>query len=626
MRLSSVCLAALGVLASVSVPGGTLHAVQNSQILTPSPAELRPHPLDCGSSPAQDDRYRALATGALVDGETLSFEQSPALLTPDYSGDLQLKRFLIVGDVGAVVFKRQNPESVTSPIAETWNRVTTTTVAGRLVSVFEPSWPAATYQALFQHRAVGFDNPELLWGMLVVPGQTGVERAVEIRVSFAGIPTSQVVKINDSVQYASNVVNLVMPTFDDPRVGSGPDQADTKNAAKMFFQYFADQYDSVAFIPVASSVLDYGAYHQNVRNAITGLNIPIVDNSKDYGSSSVLQSVEVYAASHYAMNSYSTHEIHHQWGNQIDWPALTGYTFAGHQASVHAPMWSPGASMIGAEITPDRRIVQNGSSYVVAATPTPIVFHPFELYSMGLVGADAVPDLFIFQNQAQFSSNAAVTPAAGTAVQGAGKTVKISDIIAKHGNRSGAIYTTWRRATVVISRAALLSQEEMNYWNFFAQKLNDRNQAGRVSIDGYPSFTAATGNRVLLQSQIKPLAGDTLPETLDIDNPVFAGKDLRDLELTTPFPTTITAGQSYTLTGRVLAKDQDYYQIALLFASYDGSKQVPFYGTVSKSGDFSITFQFTGDQKGVYIVGNLLFWPNAPGQFGRTYLTPITVQ
>src|SRR5205823_7060078 len=127
-----------------------------------------------------------------------------------------------------------------------------------------------------------------------LPG-TSTQRFVYVRTGLRAVPASRVVRVNDQVQYASDVVNLVVPTFDDARVVGGSHGLDIAATTRLFYQYFSDAYDVIALTPEPVAVADYGAFHQNVRNAVAGLNLSTFDQSRSYGSNGVLQGVEVFA-------------------------------------------------------------------------------------------------------------------------------------------------------------------------------------------------------------------------------------------------------------------------------------------------------------------------------------------
>src|SRR5262249_10275904 len=149
------------------------------------------------------------------------------------------------------------------------------------------------------------------------------------------------------------------------------------------------------------------------------------------------------------------------------------------------------------------------------------------------------------------------------------------------------------------------SQEEMDYWNFFAQRLGDRNHASRPGFDNYVSFRRATNNAVDLATAITPLNGSPLPQTLEVDTPAFGPGDWCDLSFTAGVPGRIAAGQPLTLTGRVTARDAvDFSSLTLGFWALNASSSINFSGTVSRTRDFSVTVFFSPSQRGTYYLSN----------------------
>jgi len=339
--------------------------------------------------------------------------------------------------------------------------------------------------------------------------------------------------------------------------------------------------------------------------------------------------VELYAAAHALENETSGHEFAHQWGHAFDWLRIAGITGSGHQPASHAPLWWPGETLIGAVLSGDRRSKQNGTSFEIERTPAPVAYHPIELYSMGLIRGDEVPDMQVFENQSQFSSTTVSRPDAGTVIQGGSRTVRIDDIVRIHGPRSGPPAADWRRAVVIVSRDALISAREMDYWNFFSQRVGDRNRTGVLSVDGFGSPFLASGRRVELSTAIDALAAPKLAETFAIDSPAIGVRDFRDVVLTAPMPTHYVVGETVVVAGRVVADDPvDFDQVLLRFSKFGGSddETVRLRSSVSRSGDFTITIRFTAAQIGRYTAAMFLFWPSSGSQFARTHLTPIVVQ
>src|SRR5262245_37560155 len=204
------------------------------------PAPFRPDGLDpetaCGTQVERNLRGLITMLDATADGEPLFFDQDPPLVFANHSGPITLRNFNVIGDYSSVQFRRYDPNNSSGRL-ETWSRVNSRAVGGRVISIFEPTWPATELAVSLSRYRFGVDQPNLFWGSLLLPDPT-TERSVRLRMGIDGIPASQVVKINDRVQYASNVVNLVVDGFGDARVG------DTRGfeltaATKTFYQFFA---------------------------------------------------------------------------------------------------------------------------------------------------------------------------------------------------------------------------------------------------------------------------------------------------------------------------------------------------------------------------------------------------
>jgi hypothetical protein len=567
-----------------------------------------------------------MALSAIADGESLSYDQDPPVVFNDYNGPITLRNLSIVGDYASVQFRRTNYDAPDNVTVETWNRVNSRSVDGRVISVFEPSWADDQLRSVRQRSTTGYDNPRVYIGALDVPGSE--LRWVDLRVSLHGIGRSEVVRINDRVQYASNVVNLVIPGWGDTRIRGGTHEYSFADATKLFYQYFADAYDVIAFTDASTVTSDYGAFHRNARNMFNGLNLTIFDESRSYGSSGALQGIEHYTHAALAVVYEDTnHEMAHQWGSDFDWTRIANITRAGHQPAAHSPLWTGGETLLGAVLYANRRVRTDGDGFTIERTPAPIHYHPIELYSMGQLAASDVPDFFVFNDQAQFSADAASTPDAGTAVTGQTTRVSIADVIRIHGTRQGPAPARWRRATVVVSRDHLATQEEMDYWNFFAQRLADRQERAMPNGIGFVTFRLATKNTMRLSTLIEPLQQPALAQSLETDQPAYGPTDWRDVRFAAPVSTRFQAGDMVTLTGQVTATDAvDFNSIATVFYPRDGGDPVRFYGDLRRSRDSTINVRFTESQRGRYDLGTVLFWPNSGPQYARTYLSGVTVE
>ena len=187
------------------------------------------------------------------------------------------------------------------------DRSDTTVIGGRLVSLFHPTWPGRTWLRHLRHERHGFDRPHVFWGRVIVPSSgpaspshSASTRPVYLRVGSAGNPRSHVRLIAPDVQYASHVVNLVVPGFGDSRATGGTYDLDLAAVSNQFYRHFADRYDSIAFVAQRSQVAEYGAFHRNVKNRVEGIGKPLLDQSQMYGSGVRLQSVEFYSQGQFA--------------------------------------------------------------------------------------------------------------------------------------------------------------------------------------------------------------------------------------------------------------------------------------------------------------------------------------
>jgi hypothetical protein len=615
--------------ASLTASIATAVLIGQSSPPRPLRGDLLPVPApSCGTEALWElnGRWRADALpNGLADGEPLSFDQDPPLLLASSSNAIAFRNFSVVGDFPSVTFVRVTREAPDG-VAENWERRSTRMVSGQIVSVFEPSWGASAIDQAFAARRYGFDQPFVYWGAFQVPGGS-TQRYVYARTGIAGIPESPVHRINDQVQYASNVVNLVVPTFDDARITGGMNGFDLVSASRLFYQYFSDAYDVLALTPASSAMGDFSAFHLNVQNAVTGLNISTFNQASRYGSAGALQGIEVYADSFATRYQDTEHEMAHQWGSHFDWTNIAGISRAGHQPAAHAPLWTGGETLVGAVLYGDRRVTKSTGSFTIEQTPPPATYHALERYSMGILTADQVPDFEVFVSQDQFNATTVTSPAIGTALQGDTRVVRIADVIRIHGPRIGPAQTTWRRATVLISRDRLASQREMDYWNFFAERLADRSGSGRPTYANFVPYSRATNNGVTLQTAVTPLNQPALDQRLDTDTPMFGPSDWRGVTFSTQLPSRMTANQTINVSGHVTASDRtDFSQVILGFWKVNAADSVDFNTTVSRSGDFSVPIRFSDSQRGAYYLSIYLFWPGSGSQYPRASVSTVTVE
>jgi hypothetical protein len=613
------CLIASGLIAQTQSPRLDLPPVQEDSI----PPEL------CGTEFVYLQSLGLATPLALDDGQGLMFDQTPAIIRPDLSGSFSIK-VQLVGDFPTMRFKRWDPEATGENI-ETWSRTATRTISGRLVSIFDKVYPDSELARILRRGSWGFDNAGLFWGQVLLPN-SDKKPGVTLRVGSTNLPTATpAVRLSANVQYAGSVVNIRIPDFGDTRVVDGDFGFDLRTAAKTFYEFFPDSYEMIAFIPQSGPLADYGAFHRIVKNEVTGIGLRTFDTTSDYGSGGTLQGVEVYTGARFTTNDVSNHEITHQWGHYLDLTGLAAVAGKGHQPESHTPL-TLGATMLGAVLEATREVARTtgtSSSFEIGRTSYPILHHPLEMYVMGKTSSDVLGTQLVFDDQGQFDATTSAAPDVGTTLKGGVKEVTVGAILGKHGSRGGPSPTVIRRATVLVSRDALASQAEMDYWNFYAQRLADPNRTGVPSYEGYVSFDRATRNLVDLRTDISPIAGGAPGTAVEVTAPRFGRRDWRGVEFNDTVPSRFVAGQRVTLAGRIIATDRsDFDNVLVRFWKYGGNADdaVRVFATVTRSGTFTVDVNFTQAQRGLYEMEVFLFWPSSGSQFPRGLVTPILVE
>ncbi len=573
----------------------------------------------------------------LTEGQPLRFDQNPRLLRADHTGGLSFDRFLVVGDVSTVTFDRFDRSAAGFVSRETWERTGTTSIAGRVISVFNPSWDHATVRETVRRFRRGVDKPVVHFGTFIAPG--GRSHDIRLNVGLLNMPESTVTRIDDGAQFASHVVNLVIPTFGDGRIANGHTAVDFEDATARFYANFQDAYDSIAFVTRQTQVGVADGFHRNVGNPVSGLGaLQVFDDSARYGSGGVLRSVELYPGASFGTHATSHHQIGHQWVDYWDWSALAGS--AASLRAEHTPLLTPGAAYTGAALQATRRVAPAvgapgaDASFAVERSGGGVIAHAITRYRMGLVDLAAVPELRVFADQRQLDVTDPARPEAsgepdpGTAVRGGSDAVHINDIIALHGPRGGPVETRWRRATVVVSRGALLSKVEMDYWNFLSAR--HARISGTTSWTGLPSFFEATGGRVPLETVIHPIADASLADdgppsvsSLPIDPGEFPG-----VRLTAAVPAVVPVGQLVTTDGTITAEELRDAVIACArwqrYGSPDPNEVFVCASTTAER--FSLPVRFSEAQAGRYTLEIYLFAQSESSEPPLAWVSGIEVR
>lgn len=584
--------------------------------------------LVCGTRRADD--IRRAAPVPVADGTPVSFVQEPAVLSPLAAGGLRLREFLVAGDLATVHFRRWDVGAV-GGAPEVWTRVASRVVDGRIISVFEPAWPDAVVLERLRSAVWGWDYPTVWWGTVLVDGDADsdeTEHDVWLRVASTGLPRAEIVRVDDTIQYASHVVNLVVPGFGATRLTGDGRYFVEAPVTRRFYEHFGDDYETIAIVPQAGHLGTYSAYHRHVQNRVAGIGLDLFDTSASYGSAGRLQGVEVYLGAWYATTRTTSHEFAHQWGHFFAWDRIMGLERVGWQPRSHAPLLAPGETYIGSLLRGTRRVeAHEPGGFRVERTPSPIRHHPLELYAMGLLAPEDLPEFVVFEDQAQLGPWIS-TPLVGTLLTGAIRLVGVNDLMAAHGPRRGPVPETWRVATVLVTRDALASREEMDYWNFFAARLEDESRTGIESYEGYVSTERATGGRVDVQTRLLPTTLPPVDQAYESDAPPFGPGDCPDVVFDGPVPSRYAVREGVPLSARVRVRDRNYSQALLRFWKSGGGEAdaVMFWEPVSPSGSLTPRVLFREGEEGMYRWDVFLFWPGAGPQYPRCSLTVVKVE
>ena len=529
-----------------------------------------------------------------------------------------------------------------------------------------PRWPATELAEFLRQVRWGMDRPNVFWGSLILPktsiepafGQQVTEDEIEkvaviLNMRPPGIPASPVTAINGTVQFSSHVVNMWIPGFGDSRVNGGNKDLNLAAITNAFYQHFTDDYDVISVVSQVNQLPGYGGFHRAVRNDILGIGLPFFDNSAVYGSSGVLQGVEFYPHSLWALNATMLHETGHQWGEYSQvWDPL-GPTLApttldrkGHEPDVHTPLLTPGGLIYGAVLEAERRVgtaalsaASHAPGYVIERTMPLITFNPLTLYRMGHLTAAALPTYQVFANQGQFDEDTSTAPEVGTAVVGDHYQVAGADFIAADGARSGPVVTQIRRAVIYVSRAGLVSKGEMDILNYFAARF--ASTEGVTSWDRYPSFFEATGGKAKMTTAITPrpaptttsLGGRVVAATPITPGPTVAYAPvattaLIGVRLDKAIPGRIKVGETVELEGQMtLTARSDYSTVCFRLHRYGADDPSEIFECAALAGDrFSIDVSFSSQQTGTYTVEDFVFWPDSGSQYPLSWYGTIVVE
>ena len=540
------------------------------------PWRQRP-PLLCGRSVRLADRLaggtRALRFADQLnrDGVGVDYFQDPPILTPDYAGRVWIRDLGIVGDMPTVTVRGPDGE-------ETWPRVRTETVAGDTVSRFDLSWPASE---VLRSLYYGYDQPSDQLGSF----DTGRwNYGIPLRVAPPNLPRAPVRVINDHVQYSSHMVNLRVDTFTEEQLARGRKETRV-TAAQLFFEHFPAVYDELAFSTRRNQLDIFGGSHTSVQRQVEGIGLQVFDDTEYWGLNARIKGINIFHGNTMASNGLSTHETLHQWVDAFKLAELAGYEPGGHEPYIHTALMFPHEHFMGAILQPTEEIIRvGGDLYELADVATPRQ-HPLHLYAMGLVPASAVPDMVVFEEQDH--------PSRGS-LSGGSRIVTMADILAEYGPRTGPVQTEWRRGTVVVSEGGLLTQTEMDYWNFFAKRVGEPFHT--MGSPGSPSFYESFDGRMRLRTDVAPKDHPALAWAEPTVLRDYAPTAWRGVVFDAPVPSWFRPHEPYTFQGEVVDDAYDRIEICLWQLGSDAECQQ---ARLPAGGRFSLphTFGEAGDYR-----------------------------
>jgi hypothetical protein len=222
---------------------------------------------------------------------------------------------------------------------------------------------------------------------------------------------------------------------------------DTVAVARRFLATHSDTFDSIVMFTDQTLLSDAFAYEISVSNQIRGLNLPVFDDSTEYGSTGRLQSLcNMDALSKYpddprqvflSENSTVTvmgQEVGHRWLAFLTFRDHTGRpsrALLGRDAAHWSFFFDSNASVLEGNDIED---LGGGSFRTVGAVQR---YSLLDQYAMGLVDSTQVPPFFYVQDPTTTSSrvNAASDPEVGITFSGTRRDVTIDDVIAAVGPR-----------------------------------------------------------------------------------------------------------------------------------------------------------------------------------------------
>jgi hypothetical protein len=307
---------------------------------------------------------------------------------------------------------------------------------------------------------------------------------IEPQVSLGVVSRSLIVsttQVDTNVFVAQNMVNIVLPYS-----SNGYETATMQKV----YQNYPDVFDFAIMQSIGRTrgvnIPNYSA----VRNNVSGINVPLFDNSASSGSNGVLQGL-IRQTPADIINEFSLHEMGHRFANYLNLPALKLTNFT----NFHSAYIGTVGQMGGDEI-----LVEQSNGDFLVTQPDGLFsynsrkYADFELYLMGLAPASAVQPMWFVLNSTKMYLPGEIVPKADVTL------VTIDDVISVYGARTPSSSTSQKSFQVLfigisespmtLAEVALMNRVAAYYASGAAGQEIDT--SGVFNVRAYPSFSAAT--------------------------------------------------------------------------------------------------------------------------------------
>jgi hypothetical protein len=280
---------------------------------------------------------------------------------------------------------------------------------------------------------------------------------------------------------------------------------DVVAASRKFLMTHPDQFDNLVMFTDTELLSDAFAYELLVANDIQGLNLPVVDSSREFGSSGSLQSVvNMDAVTKYPDDPFKKflgenstvsvmgQEIGHRWLAFLmfrDQNGRRSTALLGRDRAHWSFFFDSDASVLEGNDIVD---LGSGSFRTEAAVQR---YSLLDQYAMGLVDRTQVPPFSYIENPTNVSPprTASSNPEVGVTFSGTRRTVTIDDVIAVHGQRAPSAAESprvYRQAFVyVVSAGGTVDPAAI-------EKLD------RIRVAWDQFFSAATDSRMRAETRL----------------------------------------------------------------------------------------------------------------------------